>query len=120
MWESRAVVWRDFSKRRWKSAPFADFHGRGIFHQAKAESWILTGIRQDPGHQAEFLGSSQLWLRPKAAVDEINCKIDPMLPSFRSTAASDMGHYVNLEALTTHAGDCRLKRYHRIARMPLK
>jgi len=25
---------RDFCKRRWESALFADFHGRGIFHQA--------------------------------------------------------------------------------------
>ena len=30
MWESRAAFWRDFSKRRWESALFADFHGRGI------------------------------------------------------------------------------------------
>ncbi len=34
MWESLAAFWRDFSKRRWESALFADFHGRGIFHQA--------------------------------------------------------------------------------------
>jgi hypothetical protein len=30
MWESRAAFGHDFSKRRWKSALFADFHGRGI------------------------------------------------------------------------------------------
>jgi hypothetical protein len=30
MWESRAAFWHDFSKRRWESALFADFHGRGI------------------------------------------------------------------------------------------
>ena len=30
MWESRAAFWHDFSKRRWESAFFADFHGRGI------------------------------------------------------------------------------------------
>jgi len=30
MWESRAAFGRGFSKRRWKSALFADSHGRGI------------------------------------------------------------------------------------------
>jgi hypothetical protein len=30
MWESRAAFWRDFPKRRWESALFADFRGRVI------------------------------------------------------------------------------------------
>jgi hypothetical protein len=34
MCEKLRCLLRDFSKRRWESAPFADFHGRGIFHQA--------------------------------------------------------------------------------------
>ena len=36
---------RDFSKRRWESALFADFHGRGIFHQALSQSSITHKFR---------------------------------------------------------------------------
>jgi hypothetical protein len=30
MWERLAAFWRGFSKQRWKSVLFADFHGCGI------------------------------------------------------------------------------------------
>ena len=33
-WKSLAALGRDFSKRLWESALFADSHGRDIFHQA--------------------------------------------------------------------------------------
>ena len=38
---------RDFSKRRWESAFFADFHGCGIFHQACPS----TGCRNRRFHE---------------------------------------------------------------------
>ena len=33
MWKRLAALGPDFSKRRWESAIFSGFHGRGIFHQ---------------------------------------------------------------------------------------
>jgi len=45
MWESRAALSREFSKRRWESALFADFQGRGIFHQAIRQSSITHKFR---------------------------------------------------------------------------
>ena len=44
MWESRAAFEREFSKRRWESALFADFHGRGIFQQAFSPTTDTTEV----------------------------------------------------------------------------
>ncbi len=49
MWESRAAFWREFSKRRWESALFADFHGRGIFHQAFNQTTDTTDLSNASG-----------------------------------------------------------------------
>ena len=43
---------RDFSKRRWKSAPFADFHGCGIFHGPQRDSSTKSQCHP-PGFLAE-------------------------------------------------------------------
>jgi hypothetical protein len=48
MWESRAAFWRDFSKRRWKSASFADFHGRGISIRPFVAPSLPTNFTEDP------------------------------------------------------------------------
>ena len=48
MCESAAVFGRDFCKRRWESAFFADFHGRGILHQAICHVVLPTDFTEDP------------------------------------------------------------------------
>src|SRR5512135_3226291 len=48
MCESPAAFGRDFCKRRWESAFFADSHGRGIFHQAVCHVVLPTNFTEDP------------------------------------------------------------------------
>ncbi len=46
--KSRCLL-RDFSKRRWESAFFADFHGRCIFHQALSQCSIPPASERASG-----------------------------------------------------------------------
>jgi len=52
MCESPAAFGRDFCKRRWESALYADFHGRGIFHQVICDVVLPTNSAEDPEFQA--------------------------------------------------------------------
>ncbi len=51
MCESPAAFGRDFCKRRWESALFADSHGRGISHQAICHVALPTNFTEDPEFQ---------------------------------------------------------------------
>jgi hypothetical protein len=64
MCESPAAFERDFCKRRWESAFFADSHGRGIFHQAIYHVVLPTNFTEDPNIITRLLFLTQ---KPKSA-----------------------------------------------------